>query len=313
MNDRGPRVGRHRLWDHWRRGGTGGDDSGTSGGLIAALVPAYLAVALFIGVVNSVNVLSELDEAARDGRNLAVWIPVAKELSSAIGVMLACGLAHLALRLARPGRAVWALVALVQVLGSIAFSGAHQTVMTWLRVVIFAAHGRTYHRPPLPADLLYEYRKDMVGYAIIVGLFWLFRSPELRAPAPSQTPLPTSDATFDIIDGTRTLRVPVGWIMAVRSAGNYVEFVLQDGRRPLMRASLATVEAALASQGLVRTHRSWLVNPNHLRSLEATGSGDYRLGLDRDLNVPLSRRFRPTLDRLRRGEQAVEAPRGSDG
>jgi DNA-binding LytR/AlgR family response regulator len=35
--------------------------------------------------------------------------------------------------------------------------------------------------------------------------------------------------------------------------------------------------------------------------LEATGSGDYRLGLDGDIQVPLSRRFPATLDRLRRG------------
>jgi hypothetical protein len=41
-----------------------------------------------------------------------------------------------------------------------------------------------YHRPPLPADLPYEYRKELLGYAIIAGLFWLFQVPGLRAPRP---------------------------------------------------------------------------------------------------------------------------------
>ena len=304
-SDPEPRAGRRRIWDSWRRVGTSGDDAGTNGGLMAGLLPAYLAVAVFIFGINSVNVLSQLDEAARDGRMLAAWIPIAKELSSAIGVMLSCGLAYGALRLSPPSRTPWLQLALVQLIGSIAFSGAHQAVMTGLRIVIFAAHGLDYRRPPLPADLLYEYRKDLVGYVIIAGLFWLFKAPGLHARTPAVERQPNAVApdakTFDIVDGARILRVPVNWILAAHSVGNYVEFLLEDGRKPLMRASLTTVEAALASRGLVRTHRSWLINPDRLRSLEATGSGDYRLGLDGDIHVPLSRRFPATLDRLRRG------------
>lgn len=309
-----PRAGRRQGWYGWWRDRTGGCDARTSGGTLLALAPAYLAIAVFIFLVNSVNALSQLDDAARSGRALAAWIPISKEVSSAISVMLACGLVYLAMRLATPGRAGWLRLALVQALGSIAFSGVHQEVMTGLRIVIFAAHGRSYHRPPLLADLLYEYRKDLVAYAIIAGLFWLFRAPGLRAPAPGperqldETPPAPGETTFDIVDGAKTLRVPVEWILAVHSVRNYVEFLLADGRKPLMRASLGTVEAALASRGLVRTHRSWLVNPDHLRSLEATGSGDYRLGLDGDIQVPLSRRFPSTLDLLRRGRRADRSP-----
>jgi hypothetical protein len=258
-------------------------------------------------VIDGVNVLSFLDEAARNGHATPAWIPVSKELSSGIGGLIACGLAYLAMRLATPGRAGWLRLVLVQAAGSIAFSGVHQAVMTGLRIVMFAAHGRSYHLPPLPAVLLYEYRKDFIAYVIIADLFWLFQAPGLRAPVPSaelqpqETPPPPGEATFDIVDGAKTLRVSAGQILAVRAVRNYVEFLLDDGRKPLMRASLATVEAALEPRGLMRTHRSWLVNPDRLRSLEATGSGDYRLGLDGDIQVPLSRRFPATLDRLRRG------------
>jgi LytTr DNA-binding domain len=304
-----PRAGRRQGGYGWRRGGTSGRETRTSGGPLPSAARALLAVAVFIFVIDGVNVLSLLDEAARDGRSLPAWIPIGKEGSSGTGALLACGLAYLAMRLATPGRTGWLRVALVHTLGSIAFSGVHQAVMTGLRIVIFAAHGATYHRPPLPADLLYEYRKDLLGYAIIAGLFWLFQAPGLRAPAPGAKPAPEeaslapAEATFDIVDGAKTLRVPVRRILAVRAVRNYVEFLLEDGRRPMMRVSLAAVETALESRGLMRTHRSWLVNPNRLRSLEATGSGDYRLGLDGDVEVPLSRRFPATLDRLRRGER----------
>jgi LytTr DNA-binding domain len=304
-NDPGPRVGRRQDGYDRRRSGTSGDVTRTSGGRLAALARGYLAVAVFIVLISSVNVLSLLDEAARDGGALPTWIPISKELSSAVGGLLACSLVYLAMRLAAPARVGWLRAALVQALGTIAFSAVHQAVMTELRIVIFAAHGASYHRPPLPADLVYEYRKDLVAYIVMAALFWMFRPPRPRPTAeeaarqPNGTP-PPEEASFDIIDGAKTLRVPVGRILAVRAARNYVEFLLEDGRTPLMRASMVNVESALTSRGLVRTHRSWLVNPNRLRSLEATGSGDYRIGLDGDVQVPLSRRFPAALDRLRR-------------
>jgi DNA-binding LytR/AlgR family response regulator len=93
--------------------------------------------------------------------------------------------------------------------------------------------------------------------------------------------------------------VPVGEILAVQAARNYVEFVLEDGRRPLMRASIAQIEAALAPAGFVRTHRSWLVNAERVRALSAAGSGDFRLDLGGCLTAPLSRRYPAALARLR--------------
>jgi hypothetical protein len=302
-----PRAGQSQRWDGWRRGGTSGFAQRTNGGTLAAAARACLAVAAFIFLIDSVNVLSLLDEAARGGRALPAWIPVAKELSSGLGCLLGCGLVYLAMRLATPGRAGWPRLALVHALGTITFSSLHHALMTQLRIVIFTMNGLRYHRPPLPADWLYEYRKDVLAYAIIAGLFWLFQAPGLREPTsaphrqPDENPPAPGPAIFDIIDGAKTLRVPVGQILAARAVRNYVEFLLDDGRRPLMRTSLATVESALASRGMLRTHRSWLVNAERLRSLEPTGSGDYRLGFDGDIQAPLSRRFPAALDRLRRG------------
>ena len=54
--------------------------------------------------------------------------------------------------------------------------------MMGLRVLIYAAQGLHY-RPPLPADLLYEYRKDVLAYAIIAGIFWVLRHPAATSDA----------------------------------------------------------------------------------------------------------------------------------
>lgn len=109
----------------------------------------------------------------------------------------------------------------------------------------------------------------------------------------AQTP-----ASLDIRDGARLVRALVAEILAVRSAGNYAEFLLADGRRPLMRTSLAEPEARLAPLGFVRTHRSWLVNAASVTGVKPEGSGDYAVELG-EVEAPLSRRFREALAILR--------------
>ena len=96
--------------------------------------------------------------------------------------------------------------------------------------------------------------------------------------------------------GVQTCALPI--FTAVASAGNYVEFVLRDGRRLLMRSALSAVEEDLSARGFVRTHRSWLVNGALVTALTPEGSGDYTVALP-DLEVPLSRRYKAALAQLR--------------
>ena len=289
---------RASRFDRGRRGAAG-KANGTSGAGAGGLLRAYLAVAVVVLAFDCVNVLSALHDAARSGRPLVVWKLITGELSSGVGDMVACGLVYLALRWAPPGRAAWTRVVLVHGPATIVFSAIHVAVMMLSRIPVFLAMGVRYH-PPVPGDLLYEYRKDVLGYGIMALIFWLFCRPgDSPISAPVRSTLAGADASFDIVEGARTLRRPVRQILAVRAAGNYVEFLLEDGRRPLMRTSLGEMEATLAPHGLIRTHRSWLVNPARLRSLEAVGSGDYRLELDGGADAPLSRRFPAALERLR--------------
>jgi len=146
----------------------------------------------------------------------------------------------------------------------------------------------------------YEVWKDLLAYAMfagcygMVGMLGAIRS--VQSPAP---PPPPSEALFDIRDGARLARVRLDESLSISSAGNYAQFHLRDGRRPMMRTSLAALAAELGPRGFVRTHRSWLVNAEAVRGLTPEGSGDYAVILDAGQTAPLSRRYPQARRRLR--------------
>nr|WP_246328907.1 LytTR family DNA-binding domain-containing protein [Brevundimonas lenta] len=139
---------------------------------------------------------------------------------------------------------------------------------------------------------IYELRKDIISYCVYVGTFWLITWVRRRRDEPVRP------VSFDIRDGARIIRVPLSGILAVSSAGNYVEFWLSDGRRPLMRATLVAIEVELERFGFVRAHRSWLVNVDQVRGLRPDGSGDWTVELGA-VEAPVSRRYPGALERLK--------------
>ena len=297
----GPRAWWRGLWGQRLPAGTSGASSGTSSGLLQPFWRAYGVAAGLITLVDVVNVLSALHDAVRRGERLAAWEPITWEATSGVAGLLACPLIYVALRLAPPARRRWGRTLLVHGVATLVFSALHVALMMALRIAIYGAQG--FHYRVEPGAFPYEYRKDLLAYLVLAGVFHLIAGqgaqakPEAAA-APTSEPLPP---TFDILEGPRTLRVSPREILAIKSDGNYAEFHLADGRRPLMRATLSDLAVRLGEFGLERTHRSWLVNLRRVRSLEPAGSGDYTLALGPDLRVPLSRRFPAVLQQLRNG------------
>ena len=283
---RGPRAG-------WLGRVTNGASAGTSGARVP--VGVWLAVVGLIALAGFVDVMTEIDDARRRGLALPLRLPLTLELTSAIAALACVFIILLAVRLAPPGQGPWWRTLGVHLAATAVYSTAHVGLMTLLRMLAFGAVGARYGWTP--SELPYEYRKDLLAYVVIAGIFWVASRP--RAAPPVDGDAEAAPATFDIRDANTLLRVPVGEILAVQAARNYVEFALEDGRRPLMRASIAQIEAALAPAGFVRTHRSWLVNAERVRALSAAGSGDFRLDLGGCLTAPLSRRYPAALARLR--------------
>jgi hypothetical protein len=287
---------------------TGGDAYGTSGAERRAFWQAAGFVTALIVAINVVNVLTVVHDRARGGHPIAAWEPMVWESSSGV-LVLACLLVFYppVLSLLRRARG-WPAIIAINACACVIFSVVHVAGMVALRHLAYGAVGETY--PLSLADFPYEFRKDVLTYALIAVVLWQWRRAAvavadraaLTAAAvvrPPASGLPSAPATFDIREGARTLRVATGEIVAVTSAGNYVEVILADGRRPLMRATLSTVEAALAPHGFLRTHRSWLVNAARVQAIEPEGSGDYAIELAGAVRAPLSRRFPEALQRLR--------------
>ena len=279
------------------RGGASGARGGASG--VRLTLGAWALAAALMALVTFVNVTTILDDAHRRGVRLPLALPLTLEITSAIAGLAALVIVVVALRIAPPDRGPWWRTVAIHAAGTLAFSAAHVMLMTLLRIGVFALAGHRFQFSL--SELPYEYRKDLLSYLVIAGIFW-FVARERGRPAAAERLAPADGpATFDIRGGASILRVPVGEILAARGAGNYVEFALEDGRRPLMRASMAAVEAALAPHGFLRTHRSWLVNAGRVRALTAAGSGDFRLDLGCSLTVPLSRRYPQALAKLKGG------------
>ncbi|WP_312167094.1 LytTR family DNA-binding domain-containing protein [Phenylobacterium sp.] len=254
----------------------------------------WRAYALIGGAIVALNVVN-MFTAFRD-RPEAPWImPAVEEATSAVSTLAFMWIAFVAFRIAPPGaRPVWRMLG-VQLAGLLAFAAAHVTGFMVLRMLAFRALDLPFQFD-LAERFVYELRKDALGYTFgVAGLWALTR---LYGPRPAE-PAP-APATFDIRDGARVIRVPAADILAATSAGNYVEFALTDGRKPLMRSSLTAVEAQLTPLGFVRTHRSWLVNAARVTELRPEKSGDYAVRLG-DIEAPLSRRFPGALARLRAG------------
>jgi hypothetical protein len=275
---------------------------GASGFSRRGAVRAFLVIALFLALVDTINVFTALNDAVQRGFRLAPWEPICWEATSGVSTLLACGIVYAALTRVPPGRTRWPVLVAVHLVASFAFSAVHVLLMNLMRVAIYATRGL--HYPFGASGFLYEYRKDLIAYVVIAGIFWLFSAPARTALA---APSPPPRRLFDIVEGNRVLRVPVEEIAALQAAGNYVEFLLTDGRRPLMRGSLAEIHEKVGVGLFVRTHRSWAVNLGHVRGLRPAGSGDFQVDLDGGAVVPLSRRFPEALARLRAGGAAETA------
>jgi DNA-binding LytR/AlgR family response regulator len=279
--------GARRIGDIWQWLGISGEASGTGGTSRRTFWYAYATILVFAGVANILNVLTVLHDKPRLGLlEPAIW-----EGSSWLSLLVFYWIAWVFWRLAplrvRPR---WRL--LLHIPGAVAYAMAHVGFFIALRKLAYWALGSRY---VFGENFFYELPKDALAYGLFVAGIALIEH-LLRQQQLVQTP--GQSLTFDIRDGAKLTRVRLDHVLAIASAGNYVEFALDDGRRLLMRTPLSAVESDLAARGFVRTHRSWLVNSARVTALKPEGSGDYEISLG-GLDVPLSRRFKPALAKLR--------------
>ncbi len=272
-----------------------GDSLGTNGTLRRTFLYAYLFAAVTVAVVNALNVLTLRHDEPGDG----LVGPIIWEASSWLTLLAFFWIPWIAYRLAPPTvRPRWML--LVHLPADILFSLGHVAGFVAVRKLVYLLLGAHYDFGAFLSSFSYELGKDSLGYLLFQGAFTLLEH-LLRQRQLIDTPGQT--LTFDIRDGSRLTRIRLNDVLAVASAGNYVEFILRDGRRLLMRSSLSALESELHPRGFLRTHRSWLINASRMTALKPEGSGDYAVELE-SVTAPLSRRFPGALAQLRGGSRA---------
>ncbi|MGB3627438.1 MAG: LytTR family DNA-binding domain-containing protein [Henriciella sp.] len=148
-----------------------------------------------------------------------------------------------------------------------------------------------------PSTWLYEFRKDILTYALIAAIFSINRLAEQRGLEAAAARREASERhRLTLKSGGRTYFVDADEVVRARAASNYVE-VVTPGRTYLARTTLSELEKLLeAADGRhIRVHRSHIVHRDHIRTISPTGDGNVTIELDTGETVPGSRGFRDRL------------------
>jgi hypothetical protein len=294
--------------DEWRGVGPDGTQDATSGRCVSIRL-IYAGVAVIVAAACLVNAFSVDYDLTRLGRLHWLWEPFVWEASSAILVIALLGLPRQAAKLtasiiSRPLRSGLSLIAL-----ALTFSALHIGGMVLLRDLVYAAAGATYSFKWSVGEVIYELRKDLFSFSIIVVVFWLAERAFARRGPIAPTPVGRSEASADtpsieaaaassrlwLRDGRSSILVDASNILYIISAGNYVEYVMATGERHLIRTTLRAEAARLSSLGIARVHRTRLVNVQRIVAVAWGPSGDFDLRLDNGETIAGSRRYKASV------------------
>ncbi len=259
----------------------------------------FLIMALFLVAIGVLNALGLLTEAQRDGRTLDPRVPFILELTSVIAIMALAPLVILFERRVPFTAETWRSALVWHALGSIAFSLLHVGLFIVLRTLAYALIlGTSYgFFTDLPTDLLYEYRKDVFPYAVLILMLGLQRSlEEHRREAEAARADARQTGKLTLKAGGRTIFLDAASLDWASAAGNYVE-IRANGATHLARISLAALEQLLSDAGVdvARVHRSHLVNRAKVREIAPVRDGDFRIRMADGAELRGSRRYRSSL------------------
>ncbi len=288
-------------------------EAGTKSGdaVTGRRVPLAIATAwvLVQGVVNSLSVANDL---ARRGIRVEPAEPWIWELSS-VSSLLVCFWVLLIVdeALRARVRSGWARLG-AYVAASVVFCLGHVAMMVALRHVAYGLAGWPYDFGPWGDGILYEYRKDVLTFIVMLVGITVWRLLAVRtapaAPAavteepalpPTAEPVaePGPAPTFLVRTPQGDLLIRADEIDWVEAQGNYVALHVQ-GQARLMRQTLAEMQARLAAHGFIRTHRRALVNRQRMQAILTPDLGEPGVRLSSGQVAPLSESRRSEVLRL---------------
>ena len=274
-------------------------------------------IVIFGGIVAAiciVNVLTALTDHAREGNPLQWWEPVLWEYSSAVLLWALIPFVAWLYRRAPLTASTWRWAVPLHLAATILFSLIHVGGMVGLRKLGYALLHAHYHFGPWLPDWIYEYRKDLVVYGLVLGSLQAFRIYRLWLES-QIVPPPAAAEVASVSTGGPAMQEPAPLermvvkklnrefilntadIDRIDADGNYVTIHAQGSTYPL-RESLAALERKLDSRRFARVHRGHIVNLDRIREIQPWDSGDYRIVLADGSHVNFSRRYRSRLPQL---------------
>lgn len=94
------------------------------------------------------------------------------------------------------------------------------------------------------------------------------------------------------------LSLPLSELLWISSADNYAEVVgVRDGKvkKSLVRTTLSELEESLSTKGILRTHRSYMVNLNQVIHIKGNAQGYQLFFKGFEQAVPVSRKYAPQV------------------
>lgn len=271
----------------------------------------WLAVTLVNTVGNSVTGLIDI---RRSGLEHAAWEPVAWEWSSSLAWLLLVPAIVWFTRRFPLHWDTWRRQLPWHLLASVLVSLLHVLAMVAMRVVVYRLQGTSYDFGPWLSNLGYEYLKDARSFLTMVAAIELYRLVLRRMQGEARLLDPPDGGVagdaFDRPERFLVRKLGREFLVAARdiewlqASGNYVNMHVRGRDYPL-RSTMAGIEARLDPARFARIHRSYMVNLDHVASIEPLDTGDARVHLVDGTRLPCSRRHRESL----RGRVAAEAAR----
>jgi DNA-binding LytR/AlgR family response regulator len=176
--------------------------------------------------------------------------------------------------------------------------------MVGLRILAYRTQGADYDFGSWPKELFYEYLKDIRSYAGMVAIIEIYRFVLRRLQGEaSLLDVPDDGAPVEPVDRPerflvrklgREFLVAAADIEWLQASGNYVNLRVRAHDYPL-RSTIAGIESKLDPRRFARIHRSYIVNLDHVASIEPLDTGDARVHLKDGSVLPCSRRQRDAL------------------
>lgn len=149
----------------------------------------------------------------------------------------------------------------------------------------------------------------LISAPYAIGLFYLnfrFQSKavtQLNEQLKKEETEPDQLIHFSESSGNQKLSVILKDILYLQSNDNYVTVFYRKGselEKTLLRNTLKNMEAELAAHGIVRCHRSYLVNPINISRTEKLTSG-LSIGLKDfpELSVPVSKTYTSEIEKIK--------------